>query len=58
MPSVAPVAGNPQGILPQLIFNLVDRRRNVKRAMQDSSNSAAKNLSVSWTASFPVILRD
>lgn len=30
-----PCEGEPQGILPQLIASLVDRRRNVKRTMKD-----------------------
>lgn len=38
----APATGDPTGILPQLIFFLVDRRRNVKKLMKDRSTSAAR----------------
>ena len=46
MPERAPVSGEPQGVLPQLIHFLVDRRRNVKRMMKDKSTTPAKMLQV------------
>lgn len=49
MPEVKPVAGEPVGILPQLIFFLVDRRRNVKRMMKDASITPAKYLQYNIT---------
>lgn len=46
MPERAPVEGEPQGVLPQLIFFLVDRRRNVKKLMKDKSTTPGKLLQV------------
>ncbi|KAM0750832.1 hypothetical protein T439DRAFT_289087 [Meredithblackwellia eburnea MCA 4105] len=38
----SPCEGEPQGILPQLIHSLVDRRRNVKKLMKDRGVPLAK----------------
>ncbi|GAA6028504.1 hypothetical protein JCM8097_007252 [Rhodosporidiobolus ruineniae] len=42
MPERAPCQGEPQGILPQLIANLVRRRRDVKGLMKSKSATPAK----------------
>lgn len=40
MPERAPCEGDPQGVLPQLISSLVQRRRHVKSAMKGNLDKA------------------